>query len=61
MAPKEKAMELVGLYWKAKHQPFNYEHAKQCALIAVNEIMKVGINPIDLMYWDEVKREIENI
>ncbi len=63
MTPKKKSKELV--------DKFNYEEkhylmldAKQCALIAVNEIL--NINSVDKdydlsNYWEEVKQEIENI
>ena len=85
MTPKEKAKELVEsfipyadrhLYFKklATYVP-SEEHqldsAKQCALIAVNEIIKSNpIMPLEFMlesealdaaneYWTEVKKEIE--
>jgi hypothetical protein len=67
MTPKEKALELVQKYFKANHQPYGFKDAKQCALIAVDEI----INAIDwhefetpnkeLEYWQEVKQEIEKL
>jgi hypothetical protein len=65
MTPKEKAIELYLKY----HNLFingNSIMAKQCALIAVDEILNThllsekdifGIHPID--YWQEVKQEIE--
>ena len=74
MTPKEKARELV-----AKFKPYSYsgrdedrewrfENAKQCALIAVDEILNLDfnikcdatercINPV-MNYWQEVKQEI---
>ena len=39
MTPKEKAIELVQKYFKANHQPYGFKDAKQCALIAVDEII----------------------
>jgi hypothetical protein len=55
MTPKEKAKELVlqssdiGLIVSSE--------AKQCALIAVDEISNIVLFD-DLRYWDEVKQEI---
>ena len=67
MTPKEKALELVQKYFKANHQPYGFKDAKQCALIAVDEI----INAIDwhefetpnkeLEYWKQVKQELEKL
>jgi hypothetical protein len=59
MTPKEKAEELVEkmiIY----HSPDDkdYEAAKDCALIAVDEILET--NPYKARnYWQEVKKEIE--
>ena len=58
MTPKEKAF----------HLHFNFirdviadnEKAKQCALIAVNEILNI-LPPTYNDYWDQVKKEIENL
>jgi hypothetical protein len=66
MSPKEKAMELVWKYLPIliiKENPFDL--AKQCALIAVEEIQYFITkynNPFeDFKYWDEVKNEIEKL
>jgi hypothetical protein len=40
-----------------------YERTKQCALIAVDEILNV-LNVIDnfeMIYWEQVKQEIEKL
>jgi hypothetical protein len=60
MTPKEKAKQLVEkmiIY----HSPDDkdYEAAKDCALIAVDEILNIGC--IEVPYWVEVKQEIENL
>jgi hypothetical protein len=68
MTPKEKAKEL---YFKMHSQNYIISvEAKQCALIAVDEILQVlqkghptdlVLIPMDMIdYWLEVKREIEN-
>jgi hypothetical protein len=86
MTPKEKAKELVEKFNKAttyKYQEYagaNYstfehdiEELKQCALIAVDEILSndflepqikrhignVEPSPIHLEYWQQIKIEIE--
>jgi len=65
MTPKEKAAELIVIY-QIKCKSLNYDEAKQCALIAVEEILnhhsqEQGLYRIDTYYWQEVKREIMNL
>ena len=64
MTPKEKAAEMIEAFMNIKqqelgdHSIIHYRTAKQCALIAVNEILnKDGYNND---YWQEVKQEIFN-
>jgi hypothetical protein len=69
MTQLEKAIELIAKY---KSQSFgittNFQHFKQCALIAVDEI--IASNPIAFdeednciakQWWQEVKTEIEKL
>jgi len=69
MTQLEKAIELIAKY---KSQSFgittNFQHFKQCALIAVDEI--IASNPIAFdeqdnciskQWWQEVKIEIEKL
>jgi hypothetical protein len=64
--PKEKASELV-FKMNFSHPEFELYVAKQCALIAVDEIMKaVGWEEMELgvdrdNYWQEVKQEIKKL
>jgi hypothetical protein len=62
MSPKEKAVELI---YKFGMETQYYERTKQCALIAVDEIINVtvGLNGwIDgFQYWEQVKQEIEKL
>lgn len=69
MTPKEKAKELAGKM--LQYQPFAtefrdektcFEFAKQCALIAVDEILN-ALSPYGskYKYWLEVKQEIEKL
>lgn len=72
MTPKEKADELCKkmLYqieWNAQPSTVK-EVAKQCALIAVDEIlnddvydMSEEIFEMRIIYWEEVKQEIQNL
>jgi hypothetical protein len=71
--PKQKAKELVGKMLLDHDMP--YEYAKQCALIAVDEV--INSNPLEPTYiyndgkikyemhsqdyWQQVKTEIENL
>ena len=59
MKAKDKAAELVNKYYQYFESNTN---AKECALIAVDEILSVvWYVPIDIEYWEEVKKEIENL
>jgi hypothetical protein len=58
MTPQEKAKELV-LQFSDIGLIVSLE-AKQCALIAVDEISNIVLFD-DLRYWDEVKQEIEEL
>jgi hypothetical protein len=68
MEAKEKADELIRKYYtwgiNKEGQTLSWLESKQCALIAVDEILSI----IDeeeqyraYKYWQEVKREIENL
>ena len=71
MTPKEKAEELVDkMYGKTPVRDLiaqieeDKQYAKQCALVAVDEIL--NINSVDkdfslLFYWQDVKDEIQNL
>ena len=70
MTPKEKAEELINSYriilmnedTECGNEILCTSIAKQCALIAVDEIIN-SINPFGMFlgkdYWKEVKQEIE--
>jgi hypothetical protein len=66
MTPQDKAMELMLRYYELI--PMNtISFAKQCALIAVDEILYShytilnGVKPTTHIYWEEVKQEIEKL
>jgi hypothetical protein len=73
MTPKEKAIKLVEAFWDKitnDDDGDRYDAAKQCALIAVEEIINnINQNLINntilynrqLMYWLNVKQEIEKL
>ena len=72
MTPKEKALELYNKFYAVKDglgkYPMCFDTSKQCASIAVDEIIKekhechefecYGNN---IKYWQEVKKEIEKL
>jgi mRNA-degrading endonuclease HigB of HigAB toxin-antitoxin module len=68
MTPKEKAEELYCKYDSLFKAPFKkHQDLKQCALIAVDEIIN-SIVIFDLTaaenqftYWEQVKQEIEKL
>ena len=77
MTPKEKAKELICKYQNLDIEvggqydgyiTLHNQDAKQCALIAVDEILstiEVGLNDYKSLekinYWQEVKQEINNL
>lgn len=68
MTPQEKAKELVDKFrnefnWIEKdHDVDLYRDTRQCALIAVDEILKTKTSGIEFFYyWDKVKHEIEQL
>ena len=76
MTPKEKAIDLTADFYNIKSNEPDYgmewEMAKKCALIAVDEILNIipcyeeyGSNGWVLIdnseYWEEVKKEIEKL
>jgi len=64
MIPKEKAKDLANKFLRtykvSLFPPFNSatEEAKQCALIAVDEILGLGYSR---PFWEEVKEEISKL
>lgn len=63
---QEKANELVDKYTEVIYPIINIEKAKQCALIAVDELISIKLlwyqkDTKELNYWQEVKQEIENL
>jgi hypothetical protein len=64
MKPKEKAKELADRYYWVFGDGYLGDQHIQCALIAVDEILKDkeivdGMRVINDPYWLEVKQEIE--
>jgi len=70
MTPKEKAQELYNKFYNTSSHPHHVEsrknNAKECALIAVDEIIASNPNlkwfvKLDdsIKYWQDVKNEIE--
>jgi hypothetical protein len=71
MSPKEKAVLLVASMSFSKAKVADYEtgqmvdvpgniFSKQCALIAVDEVLNV-IDNFEMIYWEQVKQEIEKL
>jgi hypothetical protein len=67
MTPKEKAEDIVRKYstyvvmWTGGVET-ERQNVKQCALIAVDEILSLFISECeDTKYWQQVKQEIEKL
>ena len=64
MTPKEKAEELVNRFIYRRTDYVEIDYAKQCALIAVDEILDNNLwfkDEVNNNYWQEVKIEIEKL
>jgi hypothetical protein len=85
MTPKEKAQELIDKFYDIEYADFyqnngysmNWSEIKQCALIAVDEILEATKHEYQIQYesgewsreigykyseyWKEVKNEIEKL
>ena len=78
ISPKDKAEELVEKYRGVAHSDFHNqtgydeaqreENQKQCALIAVDEILDDDVFDMSeelfegrIQYWEKVKQEIEKL
>jgi len=72
MTPKLKALSLIESMSFSKSRQMNYAngemvdmpqnlHAKQCALVAVDEILLGYMGNPKVKYWKEVKQEIEKL
>ena len=67
MSPYEKAVELFKKFYgkpnnsKNRIKNIEFDTAKQCALIVVDEIISaIGFSVMD-EYWQEVKEKIEKL
>jgi predicted proteasome-type protease len=79
MTPREKALQLcqkfgyLGIKWEqAEYTTLSLENAKECALIAVDEIYKTNLKhgayietdwdkTYYYSYWEDVKHEIQKL
>jgi hypothetical protein len=65
MNARKKASELIVNY-QLQCKSLDYQQAKQCALIAVEEILnhhsqEQGLYRIDTYYWQQVKLELQSL
>ena len=64
MTPQEKAQDLIDHFLMIRNE-YNenlyYTQAKQCALIAVDEILSSLWFKKDAVYWKEVKQHINEL
>ena len=64
MTPNEKAEELYNnMYHELPARMGRHEISKNCALIAVDEILNLcwGNNKVGVKHWQDVKTEIEKL
>jgi hypothetical protein len=63
MTPKQKAIKLYNNYMEMPY-PTHSDRAKQCALIAADELIEESIGYLSIernKYWKEVKKEIKKL
>jgi hypothetical protein len=61
MKPKEKAEELINKFSDLEDGEMYIGKAKQCALIAVDYLMREAESSMAMDYWFSVKQEIEKL
>ncbi len=66
MTANQKAQELVDSYYVTLDGFVTFEQVKKCALISVNEILEsnntlLKLDSIGLVFWKQVKKEIEKL
>lgn len=61
MNAPDKAKELVYKMYNAHSGAYTFSLASNCALIAVDEILKITNGPSSFKYWQEVRAEIEKL
>ena len=62
MTPKEKATDLIEKMYNCALYVASKYAAKQCAIIAVDEILNAHLFDLDeKQYWQQIKIEIENL
>ncbi len=64
MTPKEKAKDLVRkfqkkIFFHVTDERLDREESKDCALIAVDEVLENSHTNVFTKYWEDVKKEIE--
>ena len=68
ITPQEKAIELIHTFMDiGEEQEYNTPRylskdvAKQCALIAADQVLDTTFNLVQLEFWMKVKQEIEKL
>ena len=65
MNPKEKAEELINMYYNLLQPNTDLENAKECALISINQLIEEAYFTDGYYdrqdYWEDVKKEIEKL
>lgn len=68
MTAQDKAKDLVDKFYTFNNTPtkVNNLFSKQCALILVNEILEsnnilLKLDSIGIVFWEQVKKEIEKL
>jgi hypothetical protein len=65
MIPKNKAKDLVYAYYKLfsidLENTISINEAAHCSLLAVEEVINSALELNELKYWNEVKKELNEI
>lgn len=64
MKPREEAIRLVQRYYRESDllaEDLSWLQAKECALIAVDEISRTVLSPTLGDHWQKIREEIEKL
>lgn len=65
MTPKEKAENIIDRFTFVSNEykeHLSFDQVKECSVIVVDEIIEILYeSSVDLKYWFEVKKEINNL
>ena len=59
--PKEQALKMLKQFEEFTPHGFEYYYSKECALIELNDILKIVDTEEKINFWKETKKELEKL